>query len=278
MRNTLSLLASGLLLAGSAVAQTTQYLDVLVVKVKPERRADFDALNKRIVEANRNNQGDTWVALSTEYGENNTVSFISARTDYAAIDKASDAFMGAMNKALGAADAKKALQDFNTMIESSRSELRRRRPDLSMNFPADPAEWAKFIGESRWERVSTVHIRPGRSLEFEAELKRIKDVWEKNSQKITIAVTQGLEGTAGPVYYVTAYGKNLGAFDTVPGLREALGDEGFEHYLKMTSEVVLSSHSELMRFLPELSNAPKEIVAAAPDFWNAKSAEMATAQ
>ncbi len=278
MRNTLLLLASGMLLAGSAVAQQTQYLDILVVKVKPERRADFDALNKRFVEANRNNQGDTWLALSTEYGENNTVSFVSARANYAGIDQGYEAFMSAVNKALGPAEGKRALQDFNSMIESSRGELRKRRPDLSMNYPDDPAQWARFVGESRWVRVSTVHIRPGHSLEYEAELRRIKEAYEKSSQRITLAVSQGMEGTQGPVYYVAAYGKSLGSFDGMPGLREALGEEAFQRYLKVASELISESHSELLRYLPELSNAPKEVMAAAPDFWNPKPAEMATAQ
>jgi hypothetical protein len=278
MRNTLLLFATGLLLAGSAAAQQKdQYLDILVVKVKPERRADFDALNKRFVEANRTN-GDIWLALSTEYGENNTVTFISPRTGYAGIDQGYEAFMGAVNKAFGPAEGKKAMQDFDSMIVSSRGELRKRRPDLSMNFPSDPAEWAKFIGESRWVRISTVHVRPGRSADYEAEIKRIKDAWEKSSQKVTIAVSQGMEGTSGPVYYIAAYGKSLGSFDGFPSLREVLGEEAFQRYLKATSELVAGSQSELLRYLPELSNPPKEVVAAAPDFWNPKPAEMATAQ
>ena len=278
MRNSLLLVTAGMLLAGSAVAQQTQYLDVLVVKVRPERRADFDALNKRLADANRNNQGDLWLALNTEYGENNTVSFISMRSSYAGVDQGYDMFMAALDKAFGPADAKKALQDFNSMILSSRGEIRKRRPDLSMNFPDDPAAWSKFLGESRWVRVSTVHVRPGRSLDFEAQLKRIKEAWEKNPQKLTIAVSQGLEGTNGPVYYIATFGKNVGAFESVPMLKDVLGDEAYQSYLHTVSEVVTESSSELQRYLPELSNPPKEVVAAAPDFWNPKSSELATAQ
>ena len=278
MRNTLLLFATGMLLAGSAAAQQKdQYLDILVVKVKPERRADFDALNKRFVEANRAN-GDTWLALSTEYGEKNTVTFVSVRDGYAGIDQGSDAFMGAVNKAFGPAEGKKAMQDFNSMIVSSRGEIRKRRPDLSTNFPSDPAEWAKFVGQSRWVRINTVHVKPGRSVDFEAQIKRIKEAWEKSSQKITVAVSQGMEGTSGPVYYIALYGKSLGSFDGLPSIREALGDEGFQTYLRTTSETVVDSHSELLRYLPELSNAPKQVAVAAPDFWTPKSSEVANAQ
>ena len=278
MRNTLLLLATGMLLAGSAAAQQKdQYLDILVVKVKPERRADFDALNKRFVEANRAN-GDTWLALSTEYGENNTVTFVSVRDGYAGIDQGADAFMGALNKALGPAEGKKAMQDFNSMIVSSHSELRKRRPDLSMNYPSDPAEWAKFVGQSRWVRINTVHVKPGRSVDYEAQIKRIKEAFEKSPQKLTLAVSQGMEGTSGPVYYIAAYGKSLSSFDERPALKEVLGDEAFQTYLKTTSELVVDSRSELLRYVPELSNAPKAVAAAAPDFWTPKTSEMATAQ
>ena len=278
MRNTLLLLATGMLLAGSAAAQQKdQYLDILVVKVKPERRADFDALNKRFVEANRAN-GDTWLALSTEYGENNTVLFVSARDGYAGIDQGSDAFMGAVNKAFGPVESKKAMQDFNSMIVSSHSELRKRRPDLSANYPSDPAEWAKYVGQSRWVRVNTVRVKPGHSVEFEAQVKRIKEAFEKNEQKLTLAVTQGMEGTSGPVYYISTYGKSLGAFDGRPSVREVLGDEAFQNYLTTTSETVADAHSELLRYVPELSNAPKAVAAAAPDFWTPKNSEVATAQ
>ena len=278
MRNTLLLLATGMLLAGSAAAQQKdQYLDILVVKVKPERRADFDALNKRFVEANRAN-GDTWLALSTEYGENNTVLFVSARDGYAGIDQGSDAFMGAMNKAFGPAESKKAMQDWNSMIVSSRSELRKRRPDLSINYPSDPAEWAKYVGQSRWVRINTVHVKPGHSVDYEAQVKRIKEAWEKSPQKITVAVSQGMEGTSGPVYYIAVYGKSLGSFDGFPSVREVLGDEAFQTYLRTTAETVVDAHSELLRYVPELSNAPKAVAAAAPDFWTPKASEMATAQ
>jgi hypothetical protein len=278
MRNTLALFATGLLLAGSAVAQQKdQYLDILAVKVRPERRADFDALNKRLVEANRTN-GDLWLALSTEYGENNTVTFVSPRNGYAGIDQGAEAFMGAVNKAFGPAEAKKVMQDWDTMILSSRGELRKRRPDLSINFPSDPAEWAKFVGQSRWVRISTVHVRAGHAQDYEAQIKAIKEAWEKNPQKLTVAVSQGMEGTSGPVYYIATYGKSLGSFDGLPTLREVLGDEAFQNYRKALSEMVTDSQSELLRYLPELSNPPKEVVAAAPDFWAPKASEVATAQ
>jgi hypothetical protein len=68
------------------------------------------------------------------------------------------------------------------------------------------------------------------------------------------------------------YGKSLGSFDEIPPLKEMLGDEGYQSYLKVASEVVIEAQTTFNRILPELSNMPKEITAVAPGFWNPKPA------
>ncbi len=55
-----------MLLCVAAYAQMpNQYLDVNIARVKPDKRAEFDAVCKKMVEANRKNHGDTWVAMET---------------------------------------------------------------------------------------------------------------------------------------------------------------------------------------------------------------------
>src|SRR6266849_8965054 len=106
----------------AAIGQNPEgYLDVYVVKVKPEKRAEFDAINKKIVEANRRNKGDYWLAAESMYGEMNTVYFTSQRQNYADVEKGFDAFMAALAKPAGAAGAAKIFQDFNNTIVSSRA-------------------------------------------------------------------------------------------------------------------------------------------------------------
>ena len=57
-----SLLFLVLWLAGSAHAQmVNDYLDVGVVTVKPEKRGEFEAIIKKMVDANRKHQGDQLV-------------------------------------------------------------------------------------------------------------------------------------------------------------------------------------------------------------------------
>src|ERR1700751_3285032 len=89
------------LAAPAAVHAQGGYLDVLIVKVKPEKVADFQALTKKSAEANRRFNGDRWIALEAVYGEGNIYQFTSTRKDYADIDKTNEAEMLAGNKGLG---------------------------------------------------------------------------------------------------------------------------------------------------------------------------------
>src|SRR5205807_1679274 len=149
------------LLGALAVAQAQQapesYLDVFTVQVKPEKRADFDAISKKIAAANRQNKGDTWLAMETTYGPGNRVAFVSTRNSYGDVETAMGTFMEALQKSYGRAATDKMFQDFSQCLLSSRSEIRRRRWDLSSNAPADPASYAKLIAESRWLRTTAVH-------------------------------------------------------------------------------------------------------------------------
>lgn len=270
--------AAVILMAALAAAQTQeQYLDVYIAQVKPEKRADFDAISKKIAIANRQNKGDLWLAMETMYGPNNRISFISTRQGYGDTEKGSTAFEEAMQKAFGKAAAEKIYQDFNQCVTNTRTELRRRRWDLGSNPPADPAALAKMIGESRWLRTTMIHVRPGQGPAFEALLKDIKAAREKNSPDVTTLVSQSEAGQEGTIFYVTTLQKSMGGFDSVAPLRKVLGDEGYAQYLKTGSEIIEKTETVINRFLPELSSPPPDVIAASPDYWNPKQVVAAKA-
>src|SRR5271168_1319961 len=75
------------------------YLDVLIVKVKPEKAADFNVIAKKMADANRRYNGDRWLAMEAVYGESNTFAFSSNRKDYADVDTGNEAFTAALRKA-----------------------------------------------------------------------------------------------------------------------------------------------------------------------------------
>lgn len=260
-----------LLLAAFAIAQAPdQYLDVYIVQVKPEKRADFDAISKKMVAANRQNKGDEWLAMETVYGPMNRVTLVSTRQSYGDTEKGSDAFDAAMQKSLGKAATEKLFQDFNQCLVSSRSELRKRRWDLGSNPPADGAAMAKMLGESRWLRTTIIHVKPGQGPAFEALLKDVKAAREKNSPDVTTLVSQTVAGAEGTIYYVTTFAKSMAGFDSIAPLQKVLGEEGYAHYLKTGSEIVENTETVISHFLPELSNPPADVVAAAPEYWNPK--------
>lgn len=258
------------LVAPIAVHAQEGYLDVYIVKVKPEKVADFHVIAKKMADANRRYNGDHWLAMETVYGENNTFSFVSTRQDYADIDKGNGAFMGALHKAYGKEAAEKMLHDWENCISNSRTELRRRRWDLSRKAPADAAAFAKFVGDSRVLRTTAVHVRPGHIADFEAMLKEAKEAGEKAANTQPLFVSQVVEGTSGTTFYVTALRSSLAGFDKNPTIREILGEEGYKKFLHVNADAVEGSESVLYHFSAELSNPPEEIAVVASDFWNPK--------
>lgn len=273
-RKTFWVFLFGVFLLFTPVALQAQgdYLDVYIAHVKPEKTADFTALAKKMVDANRRNNGDRWLAQTVLYGENDTYTFVSLRQDYADIDKTSDAFMNALTKAFGKDATEKMLQDWNNCLISARTELRKRRPDLSRKFPSDMAAYAKLIGTSRVLRTNVVHVRPGHVADFEALLKDAKAAGEQVENSQPLLVSQAVEGTKGTTFYITSLRTGLTGFDKNPTIREILGEEGYKKFLQVNAESVENVESMLLRFSPELSNPPDEILAAAPDFWQPKTA------
>ncbi len=269
IRRVFSALAVSMLLTGAAAGQQ-DYLDVFVVRVKPEKRADFDAVSKKIADANRRNKGDTWVAMETMYGEGNVVTFVSTRHGYAEVEKGYEAFLGALNKAYGPAGAAKLLQDENNCTLSSRSEVRRRRWDLSANAPQDAAAMAKLVGETRYIRTVMVHVRPGRVLDVEAQIKDVKAAWEKANPQSSLFVSLADAGQHGTVFYVSRLRSSLASFDADVPLPQAMGEEGYRKFLSASAESLQGTDTVINHFLPELSNPPEEVVAASPDFWRPK--------
>ena len=259
------------LAVGQAQEAQEDYLDVFAVQVKPEKRADFDALTKKMVSANRQNGGDAWITMETAYGPGNVVTFVSTRHSYADVEKASGAFFGAMQKAYGKAATDKMFQDFNQCVVSSRGELRRRRWDLSSNAPKDAAGYATLVGETRWLRTTAVHVRPGQIAAFEAILKDLKSAREKGDSSPPVFVSQAVAGQEGTVFYVTTLQKSMGGFDGIPPIQKVLGDEGYEKFLKASADTVITAETVINRFVPDLSNAPQEIAAVAPDYWTPKT-------
>jgi hypothetical protein len=255
----------------AAAQSNADYLDAYIVQVKPEKRAEFEAISKKMAEANRNG-GDQWITMETMYGDGDVVTFISNRASYADVEKGMGAYMGAMNKAYGEEGVKKIFADFSACVVSSRGELRLRRWDLSSNVPKDPAAISKMVGEARYLRTTMVRVKPGHVADFEAMVKDTKMAREKSAPSEVQLVSQAVAGQEGTVFYVTVLKPSMGGFDSVPTIQKLLGDDGYQKWLKTNADAVETTRSMIMRFRGDLSNAPAEVAAASPDFWTPKPA------
>ena len=253
------------------------YLDVYVVKVKPEKMTDFMKIAEKFAQASRRFNGTNWLALETLYGEGDTFTFISSLSGYAEIEQANGFFQNALNKAYGKEAAEKLLRDWQNCLAESRSELRRRRLDLSLKAPTDPAAYASYIGESRVLRTTAVHVRPGHVAEFESFLRRVKGAGERETNAQPFVVSEVVEGSRGTTFYITALRSSLGSFDDDLSIRDMLGAEGENEYLRVQAESVESTQSSLLRFSPELSSPPEDVANTAADFWRPKAMVTAAA-
>jgi hypothetical protein len=263
-----------LLLGFCAAAQAQDsYLDQYVVHVKPEKRAAFDALIKKLVAANRDHPGDNWVAVETTYGEGNTISFTSLRQSYGEIEKANGAFMGAVEKTMGHPGMEKLFEDLASCTAESQSVLARRRPDLSSNMPSDPSAESRIVGNTRWIRTTRIVVRIGMGPRFEELAKQVKAATEKADPNVRSWVSQSAAGDRPSVYYVTQLQSSLAGFDgSNLDLSKIMSNDAFQNLLKTASEVIQTEEITLSHFVPELSNPPADIVNAAPDYWRPKPA------
>jgi len=246
------------------------YLDDYIVQVKAGKRGAYEMLATKIAVANRQNHRDNWIAMEADYGEPNTIRFTSVRQNYADIEKAQQTFMGAMTKALTAPGMMKLFDDLSAISETTRTTFRRRRPDLSIGWPADAAGQAKVVGSSRVLRMIQIHVRPGMGPRMEDELRAVKAAVEKANPNGVGWVSQSAAGDLGTVYYVSQLRSSYAGFDGGQSLQQMMGEGRYKEYLKTISEIVTRSDVTIYRFLPELSNPTEEQVAAAPDFWRPK--------
>jgi hypothetical protein len=260
------LLLAGVLSVPLVAQMPSGYLDIDIAKVKMGKRLEFDAINKRMTEINRKHKGDTWLAYSILYGESNTVYFVSTRTTWGAAEEGTKAFEGAITKALGAAGMQKMFSDWDATVESEHAELRHRRLDLSASVPADAAAYYKFVGEARYIRTAIVHVRPGKILDYEEQLKLNKVAQERANPGIATLVSQGVAGQPPGTFYISTLVKSLADLDKIKTLPEVLGSD-YGRYERAVADSVSSVEITVGRFLPELSNPPDEIAAIDPKFW-----------
>ena len=277
MKKLLTTLAMSLLGASVLPAQqmTGGFLDDYIIHIKPDRRADFDTISKKVAEANRKAKGDSFIAFEQVYGPDYTVMYVSARENFAAIENGMNSFMAAMNEAYGVGGMKKFLADSTPTIQSAAARLRRRRIDLSVNFPKDMNAYYQLVGNTRYSRISELRVKAGHTQQFEHLAIEAKEAMEKSDSNLISTVSQAVAGAPAGTFYMTTLAPNMAAFDSGPSLRKVIGEDEYMKWSKEMSECVDFSESFIYHVNAEWSNPPKEVADVAPDYWRPKVVSMA---
>lgn len=268
-------MALGCVFAAISLAQSfpgTPFRDYWIGKIKPDKMGAFDALARKLADANRRMNGDRFIASMAEYGDHGTVLYVSPRENYAGVQKASELFMKAVEGAMTPAGAMRFFEDVGATLISSRAEVRRVRDDLSINAPG-PAEFAKMVGNARYIRIATTRVRPGRLQAYTDNAMMLKAALEKSgSYRGVSLVAQGVLGQYTGMFYSTRPLASWAELDEPQlQIRQLLGEDAYRKYTQTLSESVISTESMLLRIVPEWSNPPADVAAVAPDFWMPKA-------
>jgi hypothetical protein len=242
-----------------------RYLDIMAVKVRPEKHADFDALMRKAVEANSRHKGDHWITWNTAYGEGHTYYITTPRASMADVEKGYGNFMRALKESWGPA-VEKLGHDFHSCLQDSRNEIRLFRWDLSRNVPESFEETMRILGNTRWIRTIKVSVRRAKRAQWEAALPEFRDAMPSSVMGI---VTEAMVGDTGEFaeYYVSTYFKSMGEMDAVPPTRERMGEELYRKFQLLNNETVARVSTHIIHPAPRLSNPPEVLVNAARDFW-----------
>lgn len=248
-----------------------KYLDVMTVQIKPDKHADFHALVRKAVDANRRNKGDHWIAWGTAFGPGGTVYFTSPRASFADVEKASADFDRALKESLGPAAAKLGF-DFDSCVERSRSEIRIFRWDLSRNAPEDSQEIMRTVANTRWVRTSNVEVLRAKVAEWEAAAPEFLNAMARGTPNLMTLVTQSIVGGTGEnvQFHFATYCKSMADMDAMPTMRERMGDELFRKFQQLNAGTVARVNTAILRPIAELSNPPEFIVNVSRDFWSPK--------
>ena len=267
MQRTLITAACGLTVAlcASLAQNLPAFLEIGTAHVRADKTKEFEDAVKKLAEINLKQKGDRWLALSTEYGESNTIRFSSARDNLAAVETGSEAFMKALKDGLGPM-GDKVMRDISASSVSYSSEIRRRRWDLSVHPPENAADLAKMVASARWVRALRVDLKPGRNANYVAAWKPFQAELARIEPPVTVLVSESSTGT--PAIFIAAYYKSFAEMDAqASAIGAALASDAYRNLGKATAETAGKTNREILKFRPDLSCPPDEILSLESAFW-----------
>jgi hypothetical protein len=127
--------------------------------------------------------------------------------------------------------------------------------------------------KARFYNITTIRVRPGHAEDF-AEMRKLSNgAFAKTGTKRRFVVYSVSSGAPAGTYLILSAFDSLKALDPPPTpmtMREAFGADNQARYLKLQSDIVISTENALFAINPKMSNPPKEYLTTDADFWAPK--------
>jgi len=141
--------------------------------------------------------------------------------------------------------------------------------DLSLHAMAD-------ISHMRYMEISSYHVRPGHTDEWEELVKMVKAAYEKGVPGAHWGMFRLAYGGDGGTYIVLTARKSLAELDRGPdeekAFAAAMGEDGLKKLDALVATSIESSQHQLFAFNPHMSYVADDWIKSDPDFWKVKTA------
>jgi hypothetical protein len=227
--------------ASSASAEAPRFLNVNVVRVKPELLTEWqDFQTKEVMPTLKKGgvmQRDAW---QTSIGEAYEYAFVSPAENLGVRDSPSP-----IVKALGEEGARAYGVKSRRLIASAHSYVVRTRPDLS--YPPTSS------GPPKLAVLSAVSIAPGRILDYENYLRTEVLPLQTKGQSRGYLVSQTVFGGDGNEFVTLALMDTFGELDKGPLATRVLGADGAAKLAAKTAGIIAHVERSVLRYSPDLS-------------------------
>lgn len=229
--------------AQSESAPQQHWSIITTSRIKPEFRAEYEAVQKEVTAAYKKANMPYRVVVQTMFGDLAEYTSVAPLSKYADLDGA-----GPVEQALGKAPALALLKRGGGYITHIHREATRSLPDVSIDTPMEnPGEYAI---------VTVLRLMPGKAQDW---VSFMKDDYLPAMRKADVAnlwVSVPAFGADSNQRIMVRMMRKMAEIDAGPAVRKALGEEGARKLGMKASGIVASSHMDIVRIRADLSLMP----------------------
>jgi hypothetical protein len=219
----------------------SQWLSIVVVRVKPDMLTEFEDFSKNEVNPGLKKIGvkDRTVWATGAFGDAFEYVFVTPINDWAQYDGPS-----LLLRAVGEEGARKARR----LVASVHTYAVQTRPDLS--------HIGKAIGPPKLALVNWLHIAPGRTAEFENLLKTEIVPAMKKADVRAYLVSRTVHGGDTNEYVSLTFMDSYADIGKEQPIVGGMGQAAFNRFVPKTAGIITHHERSIVRYVPELSFGP----------------------